>query len=347
MITDGGLANLPPTLVEAPTLLYTNNNDRTVHTDLAGRRLSAEGVLRMASPALPQDKQWKAFKCDTKTIHAKLLLLRFGPEGDEDGFLRVCIGSANLYTQWGHSRGTCSPLPPTPLPSFSSRSTTCIPHITQTQNIDVLWVQDFPVTAAPQHPLPPLHDDRQPLRHTLRYFLGALFKLMSIQDRLEPRLAACLAAADLSDARATALVSMPLSNKDLPTGWNAADWNGLQGLGTALGMVAWPQTPEAQAAPVTCMSGSLGDPTNGPWRDDLTNEMSGRGAHGALSSTLGLRIMYPTNYIASRCVCVVGGCACMTIFHALNSTHDSIHPTTDPTLWSLPASPTADRKSVV
>lgn len=252
-------------------------------------------------------------------MHAKLLLLRFAPEtAGGPGVLRVCIGSANLYQQWEHSRGACaavslsllplSGLPPPPHP---------IPHHQIFTHTDVLWIQDFPTTAAaatttahssPPPPLPAIDRDRQALRRTLRSFLGGLFRALTaplegglaIEKRLQARLAACLAGADLSDARATALASVPVDSA-LPN-----EWNGIHGLGTALGKLAWPQAPAAAAAPVTCMAGSLGNPADRPWLDTLTSAVTGRGAHGALPSldgpAPGLRIMCPTNAIAFRCV---------------------------------------------
>lgn len=111
MITHGGLANLPSSLEAPPTIIYQNNNDRD---PMAGEaRPTAKSALQAASPALPPEAQWEVFQHPKKGLvqHAKLLLLRFGPGAGADGedggpgFLRVCIGSSNLYPQWGHSRG--------------------------------------------------------------------------------------------------------------------------------------------------------------------------------------------------------------------------------------------------
>jgi hypothetical protein len=120
MTTQGGLGGLPATLRAPPVLIYQNNNDRSQGAG-GGERPSVARMLREASPALPPETQWEVLKHGSgkgakgggAVMHAKLLLLRFGPGDDDDGgggcpgFLRVCVASANLYAQWGHSRGAC------------------------------------------------------------------------------------------------------------------------------------------------------------------------------------------------------------------------------------------------
>lgn len=114
MITRG-LGNMPLSLESPPVLIYHSSNDATTNAD--GHRPSVQSVLRAASPLLPPEKQWQVFKLQGKgqkgsgsgaMQHAKLLLLRFGPAagggsgdggggGGANGFLRVVIGSVNLY----------------------------------------------------------------------------------------------------------------------------------------------------------------------------------------------------------------------------------------------------------
>lgn len=120
MITRG-LGNMPPSLESPPILIYHDNNDATTNAD--ERRPSAHSVLRAASPLLAPEKQWQVLKLQGKghkgsgsgaMQHAKLFLLRFGPAagdgggggGGGNGFLRVVIGSVNLY--WcAHRFGGC------------------------------------------------------------------------------------------------------------------------------------------------------------------------------------------------------------------------------------------------
>lgn len=107
---------MPTSLESPPILLYHNNNDSSRTSD--GDRPTPASVLRAASPQLPPEKQWLVYRHMGKGTrgagssavqHAKLTLLRFGPgEGDGHGFLRVVLGSANLYQQWEHSRGKLS-----------------------------------------------------------------------------------------------------------------------------------------------------------------------------------------------------------------------------------------------
>lgn len=135
MVTHG-LADLPSSLQAPPVLIYQNHNNKHGGgrakegggVAAAAARGGGEGkpppsssslvaeVLRAASPALPPGKQWQVFKHGGKgkgsaILHCKLFLLRFaaGAEAGDDapGFLRVCVGTCNLYSQWQHSRGTC------------------------------------------------------------------------------------------------------------------------------------------------------------------------------------------------------------------------------------------------
>jgi hypothetical protein len=190
----------------------------------------------------------------------------------------------------------------------------------------VLWLQDFPAAAtttaaaaaaaAPRQPLlPPIAQDPQQLRRTLRCFTDALFKAttapleggLAVEKRLKVRVAACFAGVDTSGARATVLASIPTAS-ELPV-----EWNGIHGLGTALGTLAWPEA--AAGAPITALAGSLGDPANGEWVRDLVCGMTGRGAHGPLPAldgpAPGLRILFPTNATAFRCG--FGACVCVWV----------------------------------
>lgn len=120
---------MPPSLVSPPVLIYHSSNDATTNAD--GRRPSVQSVLRAASPLLPPGKQWQVLKLQGKgrkgsgngaMQHAKLFLLRFGPAagggggdgggggGGDNGFLRVVIGSVNLYWCVAHRfwQGSCN-----------------------------------------------------------------------------------------------------------------------------------------------------------------------------------------------------------------------------------------------
>jgi hypothetical protein len=106
----GGCCHLPPSMAGPPVFIYHDTDDGRSKDYVAG-------VLRDASPALSADpsKRWEVYhyrgapSTSGTLLHAKVLLLRFGPGGGGGGgFLRVVVGSAGLYKQWGHARGACA-----------------------------------------------------------------------------------------------------------------------------------------------------------------------------------------------------------------------------------------------
>lgn len=106
MTQHGDPANLPPTLRSPPVLIYQNTTDSAAANPSSGARLSVLQALQQESPLLYPGLQWEVYKHGRGAVlNAKLLLLKFCPKGDTSGFLRVCIGSANLYSQWQHARG--------------------------------------------------------------------------------------------------------------------------------------------------------------------------------------------------------------------------------------------------
>lgn len=161
---------------------------------------------------------------------------------------------------------------------------------------------------------------------------------LAVEKSLKQRFTACFAGVDTSHARATVLASIPNGPRNaLPDHTRLPDkWNGINGLGTALASVAWPAG--AAASPITCLAGSLGDPTKEEWIQELASAMTGRGAHALPSpkgEAPGLRLLYPTNATVFACVpvCVGGWGYARALTRLLtgltdHSTHDTNQHTT-------------------